>query len=143
MTGAIAATGHSPSLLAQLSSIEAEIAKLDDRLTEMNQPRDLALSLEDLRAVLHDRAAEIGSLLRGDVEGARQALDKYVDRLVLTPKRSWMVPFSMYRATLKFSIDTMLRMGYVAVVVARDGIEPPTPAFSGPPSNLLSGLESS
>jgi hypothetical protein len=28
-------------------------------------------------------------------------------------------------------------------VVARDGIEPPTPAFSGPPSNLLSGLESS
>jgi len=27
-------------------------------------------------------------------------------------------------------------------VVARDGIEPPTPAFSGPPSNLLSGLES-
>jgi len=27
-------------------------------------------------------------------------------------------------------------------VVARDGIEPPTPAFSGPLSNLLSGLES-
>ena len=30
----------------------------------------------------------------------------------------------------------------VRKVVARDGIEPPTPAFSGPPSNLLSGLES-
>ena len=27
-------------------------------------------------------------------------------------------------------------------VVARDGIEPPTPAFSGPPSNSLSGSES-
>ena len=72
-----------------------------------------------------------------------QALAKHINQLVLTPKRSWMVPFSMYRATLKFSIDTTLRMGYVAVVVARDGIEPPTPAFSGPPSNLLSGLESS
>jgi hypothetical protein len=77
---------HPSSLLAQLSSIEAEIAKLDDRLTEMNQPRDLAISLEDLREVLHERAAEIGALLRGDVEVARLALAKYVYRLVLTPK---------------------------------------------------------
>ena len=69
VTEAIAAIGHSPSLLAQLSSIEAEIAKLDDRLTEMNQPRDLAISLEDLREVLHERASEIGALLRGDVAG--------------------------------------------------------------------------
>ena len=86
VTEAIAAIGHSPSLLAQLSSIEAEIAKLDDRLTEMNQPRDLAISLEDLREVLHERASEIGALLRGDVEVARLALAKYADRLVLTPK---------------------------------------------------------
>ena len=86
VTEAIAAIGHSPSLLAQLATIETEIAKLDDRLTEMNQPRDLAVSLEDLREVLHERAAEIGALLRGDVEVARLALAKYVDRLVLTPK---------------------------------------------------------
>jgi site-specific DNA recombinase len=86
VTEAIAAIGHSPSLLAQLAAIETEIAKLDDRLTEMNQPRDIAVSLEDLREVLHERAAEIGALLRGDVEVARQALAKYVDRLVLTPK---------------------------------------------------------
>jgi hypothetical protein len=86
VTEAIAAIGHSPSLLAQLATIETEIAKLDDRLTEMNQPRDLAVSLEDLREVLHGRAAEIGALLRGDAEVARQALAKYVDRPVLTPR---------------------------------------------------------
>lgn len=86
VTEAIAAIGHSPSLLAQLSSIETEIAKLDDRLAEMNQPRDLAVSMEELREVLYERVAEIGALLRGDVEVARQALAKYVERLVLTPK---------------------------------------------------------
>jgi hypothetical protein len=86
VTGAIAEIGHSPSLLAQLATIETEIAKLDDHLAEMNQPPDIAVSLEDLREVLHGRAAEIGALLRGEVEVARLALAKYVDRLVLTPK---------------------------------------------------------
>jgi site-specific DNA recombinase len=86
VTEAIAVISHSPSLLAQLATIETGIAKLDDRLAEMNQPRDIAVSLEDLREVLHGRAAEIGALLRGDIEVARQALAKYVDRLVLTPK---------------------------------------------------------
>ena len=39
-----------------------------------------------LREFLYGRAAEIGELLRGDVEIARLALAKHVDRLVLTPK---------------------------------------------------------
>jgi len=112
VTEAIAAIGHSPSLLAQLATIEAEIAKLDDRLTEMNQPRDLAVSLEDLREVLHERAAEIGALLRGDVEVARLALAKYVDRLVLTPKGTHpRARFSTFPVASKFSKETNLGWG--------------------------------
>jgi DNA invertase Pin-like site-specific DNA recombinase len=88
VTEAIAAVGHSPGLLAQLATIEAEIARLDERLAEMNQPRDLTASLDDLKAFLRERAAAIGELLHGDVEIARQALAKHIDRLVLTPKTS-------------------------------------------------------
>lgn len=88
VTEAIAAVGHSPGLLAQLATIEAEIASLDERLAEMNQPRDLTASLDDLKAFLRERAAAIGELLHGDVEIARQALAKHIDRLVLTPKTS-------------------------------------------------------
>lgn len=88
VTEAIAAVGHSPGLLAQLATIEAEIARLDERLAEMNQPRDLTASLDNLKAFLRERAAAIGELLHGDVEIARQALAKHIDRLVLTPKTS-------------------------------------------------------
>ncbi len=88
VTEAIAAVGHSPGLLAQLVTIEAEIARLDERLAEMNQPRDLTASLDDLKAFLRERAAAIGEFLHGDVEIARQALAKHIDRLVLTPKAS-------------------------------------------------------
>jgi hypothetical protein len=35
---AIAAIGHSPSLLAQLAVIESEIARMDDQLCSLNQP---------------------------------------------------------------------------------------------------------
>ena len=103
VTEAIAAIGHSPSLPAQLATIETEKSKLDDRLTEMNQPRDLAVSLGDLREV---RAAEIGALLRGDVEVARLVLAKYVDRLVLTSKGHPMARFSKSPAVSKFSTET-------------------------------------
>jgi len=88
VTEAIAAVGHSPGLRAQLATIEAEIARLDERLAEMNQPRDLTASLDDLKAFLRERAAAIGELLHGDVEIARQALAKHIDRLVLTSRTS-------------------------------------------------------
>lgn len=88
VTEAIAAFGHSPALLSQLASLEGEIAKLDDRLAEMNQPHDFALSIEDLRQYLYGQAAGISALLHGDVDSARQALAKYVERLVLTPKNT-------------------------------------------------------
>jgi hypothetical protein len=44
--------------------------------------------LDELRKVLYATAAEIGRLLRGDVEDARLALAKYVDQLTLTPRNT-------------------------------------------------------
>ena len=128
VTEAIAAIGHSSRLLAQLATIEAEIAKVGERLTEMNQPRDLAVSLDDLRGFLYGRAAEIGELLQGDVEIARSALAKHIDRLVLTPRSTPMALFSKFPAILRYSTETKRGRGCASVMVAGDGIEPP-PAF--------------
>ncbi len=54
----------------------------------MNQPREFAESLDGLREILYGRAAQISELLRGEVEGARAALAKFVDRIVLTPRNT-------------------------------------------------------
>ncbi|WP_158821766.1 recombinase family protein [Granulicella sp. S156] len=85
VTEAIATIGHSPSLLSKLAMIEAEIGRLDDRLAEMNEPRDLSLSLDELREFLCQQAAEVDRLLHGDVEIARQTLGKHIEQLILTP----------------------------------------------------------
>ncbi len=85
---AIAAIGHSPSLLAQLAVIESEIAKLDDQMCSLNRPEELAASVEDMREFFRQNALELRSLLRGDVDTARQALAKHVEKLVLTPKET-------------------------------------------------------
>ena len=111
VTEAIAAIGHSSSLLAQLATIEAEIAKVGERLTEMNQPRDLAVSLDDLRGFLYGRAAEIGELLQGDVEIARSTLAKHIDGLILTPKSTPMALFSKFPAILRYSTETKMGGG--------------------------------
>ena len=85
---AIAAIGHSPTLLAQLATIEAEIGRLDDQLSTLNQPLEISASLEDLRSFFCEKALELRTLLRGDVERARQALAKHIEKLVLTPKET-------------------------------------------------------
>lgn len=71
------------------------------------------------------------SLLTGeDVLAARSALQKHIQQLVLTPitRDGRMV----YRVSGK--VDLAGTDGSVMQVVARDGLEPPTPAFSGPRS---------
>jgi hypothetical protein len=55
---------------------------------EMNQPRELSQSLDELRDFLCSQAAEISRLLHGDVEIARQTLAKHIEQLKLTPAES-------------------------------------------------------
>jgi|SRR5882724_4360961 len=83
------------SLLAQLGIIEAEIAKTDDQLSSLNQPRELSASLEDLQRFFCEKALE----LRADVDIARQALAKHIEKLVLTPKETPEGPVLRFQAT--------------------------------------------
>ena len=126
---AIATFGHSPSLLAQLAIIEAEISKIEDQISSLNQPSELAASLDNLRGFFCEKLLELRKVLRADVETARQAMAKHVQKLVLTPKQTSEGPVFEFPAMLRSLTVTTTRMGCV-VMVARDGVEPPTPAFS-------------
>jgi hypothetical protein len=121
LTKAIATIGHSPNLLSKLATIETEIGRLDDRLAEMNQQRDLSLSLDELREFLCQQAAEVNTLLHGDVEITRHTLGKYIEQLILTPTEAPDGPLSKSPGTLNYSTYWETRGRCVAVVVARDG----------------------
>jgi site-specific DNA recombinase len=135
---AIAAMGHSPTLLSQLATVETQIARIDQDLAEINTPRDLEVTMADLRKFVAEKALDLQGVLRADVSSARQALAKHVEKLVLTPKETLEGP------VLEVSGDVDLFGGdeRVMQLVARDGIEPPTPAFQGCalPSGLLGFL---
>ncbi len=123
---AIAAIGHSPSLLGQLSTIERDMERIDAQLLQMNKPLNLALTVADLREFVARQAADLGKLLRADVPTARQALAKHIQKLVLTPRQA------AEGLVLEVSGDIDMFGGEQRVVqmVARDGIEPPTRGFS-------------
>ena len=124
---AIAAMGHSPTLLAQLSLVESEIEKLDCRLNANNKPQQLSVGIQELQEFVTKKAFDLTAVLRSDAATARRVLANHIQKLVLTPKQS---PDGQ---VLKVSGDVDLFGGddRVVLMVARDGIEPPTPAFSG------------
>jgi hypothetical protein len=70
-------------------------------------------------------------LLQGDVEAARQALGKHVERLVLTLKSTPEGPILEVAGNVEIFNATRMGRVCVSVMMARDGIEPPTLAFSG------------
>src|SRR6266700_5182177 len=124
---AIAAMGHSPSLLAQLSVVESEIERIDKQAVQPDRPKRFALSIQDLREFVARKAFDLTSVLRSDVPTARRALANHVQKLVLTPKET---PDGQVLA-VSGDVDLFGGDDRVMLMVARDGIEPPTPAFSG------------
>jgi site-specific DNA recombinase len=129
LSEAIAAAGHSTTLLDHLASKESEIADVERRLANY-QPFDTKMTDERLRAFVNKSVLHLRGILRDDNVGqAKTALAKHIRQLVLTPKTLPSGPVF----EVSGSMDP-LGGDDVMLVVARDGIEPPTPAFSGPRS---------
>jgi hypothetical protein len=118
---AVAAMGHSPSLLSQLSLVEAEIEKIDNRLAVTNKPQDVTVSIKELREFVARKAFDLTAVLRSDVPIARQALANHLQKLVLTPKET---PDGQVLA-VSGDVDLFGGDDRVVLMVARDGIEPP------------------
>ena len=122
---AIAEAGHSPTLLAHLASIESKLALVEQRI-EAHRPIDVKATEGEIREFATRNVLNLRTLLRGDVTHARMALMKHVGQLVLMPKQTPTGPMFEVSGAMN-----LLEEKDVMPMVARDGIEPPTPAFSG------------
>ena len=125
VSNAIAEAGHSPTLLAHLALIESEQARVEQRI-EAHRPVDLNTTEEEIREFATRNVLHLRTLLRGDVTHARMALMQHVGQLVLMPRQTSTGPMFEVSGAMN-----LLGEKDVMLMVARDGIEPPTPAFSG------------
>src|SRR5262249_40112059 len=82
---AIALNGHSPTLLAHLASVEAQLLQVNDRIATY-KPVNVTVTVKEIRSFAVSNVLELRTLLRHDAQRARTALMKHVKALVLTPK---------------------------------------------------------
>lgn len=126
LTEAIATVGQSPSLLSHLAALDMEVAQVDRRIAA-HRPVDIKANLKEAREFARTSLMQLRALLKEDASAARMALQKHLRQLVLTPETAPTGP--------EFAVTGSVNLGGtendVMQVVARDGIEPPTPAFSG------------
>ena len=124
LADAIAAAGHSSILLAQLASVESQIAEIDHRL-KVFKPFNLTATVDEIEHFAHTNLFQLRSLMRENTPRAKAVLAKHVRRLVLTPIEKPSGHVYQVSGGLDLLDNDVMQM------VAREGIEPPTPAFSG------------
>jgi len=120
--------GDLPSLMHRLRDVESEIKRLD-QVVAQSQPTNLKMPVHQVREhVLRSMIQLRDALTAGtEVAIARNALRKHVGRLILSPA----VKDGRKLFRVSGSVDPVPEVAEGGMLlVARDGIEPPTPAFS-------------
>jgi hypothetical protein len=128
LADAIAKSGGSPTLIERLQATELRISALDSQHEQVTAA-GREPSLEAIRGFVLKTLGGFPDLVKRDPERARAAFSKHLPPIVLMPSKREGGPVFDVSGTWK-----MLPEGDALRVVARDGIEPPTPAFSGPDS---------
>jgi site-specific DNA recombinase len=85
VTDAIAATGHSASLLSKLAEVEGAIEDLDRRIEEY-KPMDVSATVEEVRDFVYRNILNLRGLLHMDASNSKEALARHIGQLVLKPK---------------------------------------------------------
>ena len=124
---AIGTAGPLPSLLSQLAEVEKEIDQINEQLTQSADPGRFRVSVTEIQDFAIRKTMQLKELLATDIKRARAALTKHLGKLSLLPKESPEGPLFRFPVIWTFLGGDQ----GVMLVVARDGIEPPTPAFSG------------
>src|SRR6185437_5774953 len=97
---------------------------LDVRI-ETYKPINVSATLAEIRDFVYGNVMNLRGLLHEDAGKSKLALARHIGQLVLRPKQTPTGP------VYEVSGGVNLLAQDVMPVVARDGIEPPTPAFSG------------
>ena len=116
LADAIAAVGHSATLLARLTSVETELERLDERI-QGHETQDATPTPRQVREFVLKNVLHLQTLLRGDVSRAKLALMTHVTKIVLIPRERPSGPVF----EVSGSFDPLGRKD-VMPVVARDGI---------------------
>jgi site-specific DNA recombinase len=125
---AIAKSGDSPSLLSGLAEVESALVQIDQQL-KMQSPIDLEGNMVEIREFVSKNLFQLRTFLTGDPTLAKSALTRHIKQLVLTPAQLATGPVFEVSGNVELAPNTA--GADVMLMVARDGIEPPTPAFSG------------
>jgi hypothetical protein len=110
-----------------LAEVEAKIQDADRRMEAYKAPNQ-KISAEGVREYVTKALLDLRSLLHTVVDKAKLKLAQHVGELVLTPRETE-AGGRVYEVTGTWRL--MPEKECVISMVARDGIEPPTPAFSG------------
>ena len=122
---AIATAGHSAMLLKGLADAEDKMAAIEARI-EAHRPPDVKHAVAEVREYAYKAIFDMKSLFRAVTQKAKVKLAQHIKELVLTPKErdgEW-----VYEVTGDWEL--LPEKKCVILMVARDGIEPPTRGFS-------------
>ena len=117
----------------QLDRVEpSTIAELGGKIA-LSRSHGVELTQGQLRDFVRQRLLNLPALLRDNVVRAKRELLEHVREIVLTPVENTRYAISGNWAMLPDAES-------VKTMVARDGVEPPTPAFSGLATLKLNSL---
>jgi hypothetical protein len=109
-----------------LRKLKSELAEIKAQMRRLESP-SIKTTVSDIRKYVSRSLVDLRSLFEGNVYRAKLELSKHVTKLVLTPKQTPEGPVYEVAGDWKLLPDKEC----VIWMVARDGVEPPTPAFSG------------
>jgi site-specific DNA recombinase len=125
IVSAISETGHSTMLLKSLAEAEEKIATLEARI-EAHRPPDVKHAVAEVREYAYKSIFDMKSLFRAVTQKTKVKLAQHIKELVLTPKQrdgEW-----VYEVAGEWEL--LPEKKCVILLVARDGVEPPTRGFS-------------
>jgi len=123
------AQGNSPeSLIAYLKELETEITQVSRQL-ETAKPVATTFAGANVRQFALEKVLHLRDMLHSEnIPAARLVLQKHIGRLIMTPTLREGKP--VYEVSGKVDFAPIGGKD-VMEMVAREGLEPPTPAFSG------------
>jgi site-specific DNA recombinase len=127
ITQAIAVTGHSDALLEQLREIETKLREMRVQNSQRKDDAKPEVILKQVRQFVSNQLANLPELLRSNPARTKAFLAEHLKCISMAPTQADESPAWKVSGEWNLLPETVDAFA----MVARDGFEPPTPAFSG------------